>query len=230
MVTTRRFGGPAPEDLTARARIRDAAFKHFSEHGFTRATIRDIARTAGVSPGLVRHHFGSKEALRQACDEYALDALRRYNDQALAGDESAAEGEAGEPRSAIGSLQRYLARALIDKSSLAGSLFDEMVMMGEQWLARADKDREDAPAADRRTRAALMTAMALGIPAFHEHLSRVLDIDVLSPEGDRRIAVAILDLYSHSMISSEFAAAAKEGLDDEDLTPSPEEDNRFDHR
>lgn len=230
MVTTRRFGGPAPEDLTARARIRDAAFKHFSEHGFARATIRDIARTAGVSPGLVRHHFGSKEALRQACDEHALEALRRYNDQALAGEESPAVG--GASRGAIGPLQRYLARALIDKSSLAASLFDEMVMMGEQWLARADKDREDAPSADRRTRAALMTAMALGIPAFHEHLSRVLDIDVLSPEGDRRIAVAILDLYSHSMISSEFAAAAKEGLDDEDLTPSPEEEqeeNRFDH-
>jgi AcrR family transcriptional regulator len=209
VVTTRRFGGPAPEDLTARARIRDAAFKHFSEHGFARATIRDIARTAGVSPGLVRHHFGSKEALRQACDEHALEALRRYNDQALAGEESPAVG--GESRGAIGPLQRYLARALIDKSSLAASLFDEMVMMGEQWLARADKDREDAPSADRRTRAALMTAMALGIPAFHEHLSRVLDIDVLSPEGDRRIAVAILDLYSHSMISSEFAAAAKEG-------------------
>jgi AcrR family transcriptional regulator len=228
VVTTRRFGGPAPEDLTARARIRDAAFKHFSDHGFARATIRDIARTAGVSAGLVRHHFGSKEALRQACDEYALDALRRYNDEALAGEQSPAVGAAGEGRSTIGPLQRYLARALIDKSSLAASLFDEMVMMGEQWLARADKDREDTPAADRRTRAALMTAMALGIPAFHEHLSRVLDIDVLGPEGDRRIAVAILDLYSHSMISSEFAAAAQEGLDDEDLT-SPEEETDSDH-
>jgi TetR/AcrR family transcriptional regulator, regulator of cefoperazone and chloramphenicol sensitivity len=85
--------------------------------------------------------------------------------------------------------------------------------MGEQWLARADEKREDPPTADRRTRAALMTAMALGIPAFHEHLSRVLDVDVLSPEGDRRIAVAILDLYSHSMISPDFATA-KDGPDE----------------
>jgi AcrR family transcriptional regulator len=229
VVKTRRFGGPAPEDLTARARIRDAAFRHFSDHGFARATIRDIARMAGVSPGLVRHHFGSKEALREACDEYALEALRRSNDQALAREESPAAGAADESRSAIGPLQRYLARALIDKSNLAASFFDEMVMMGEQWLARADKDRADTPAADRRTRAALMTAMALGIPAFHEHLSRVLDVDVFSPEGDRRIAVAVLDLYSHSMISSEFAAGVKESLDDEDPAP-PEEENRFDHR
>lgn len=65
--TQRRIGRPAPEpeDLTARARIRDAALKHFTESGFAKATIRDIARTAGVSPGLVRHHFGSKEGLRE---------------------------------------------------------------------------------------------------------------------------------------------------------------------
>ncbi len=44
-------------DLTARARIREAALRHFAEEGYERATIRAIAATAGVSPGLVRHHF-----------------------------------------------------------------------------------------------------------------------------------------------------------------------------
>jgi len=67
----------AYEDLTARARIRDAALWHFAEEGFSRATIRDIAATAGVSPGLVRHHFGSKEGLRDACDEAVSQRLRR---------------------------------------------------------------------------------------------------------------------------------------------------------
>ncbi|MGH3750942.1 MAG: helix-turn-helix domain-containing protein, partial [Micromonosporaceae bacterium] len=54
----------AHEDLTARARIRDAALRLFAERGIGPATIRDIAKAAGVSSGLVRHHFGSKEALR----------------------------------------------------------------------------------------------------------------------------------------------------------------------
>ncbi len=56
--------GPAAEDLTARARIRDAALAQFAEYGFDRATVRGIAGAAGVSPGLVRHHFGSKNGLR----------------------------------------------------------------------------------------------------------------------------------------------------------------------
>ncbi|MFC7644136.1 helix-turn-helix domain-containing protein [Streptosporangium lutulentum] len=68
--------GPDPEDLTARARIRDAAMLHFGEHGFERATIREIAATAGVSSGLVRHHFGSKQELREACDAHLVKMVR----------------------------------------------------------------------------------------------------------------------------------------------------------
>src|SRR4029453_5925987 len=66
-------GDPAFEALTGRARIRDAAIRLFAERGIAGTTVRDIAREAGVSPGLLRHHFGSKEALREACDVYALD-------------------------------------------------------------------------------------------------------------------------------------------------------------
>ncbi len=74
-------GEPVFEDLTARARIRDAALRLFAERGIGGATIRDIAKAAGVSGGLVRHHFGSKEELRHACDSYALDHIMRIKEQ-----------------------------------------------------------------------------------------------------------------------------------------------------
>src|SRR5699024_9797298 len=64
-----------PEDLTSRARIRDAALAQFAEHGTKGATIRGIAAAAGVSPGLVQHHFGSKDALRESCDKYVIDTF-----------------------------------------------------------------------------------------------------------------------------------------------------------
>src|SRR6202034_2298819 len=73
----------APGDLTARARIREAAIAHFADEGYERTTIRGIAATAGVSPGLLRHHFGSKEELRRACDEHIAETLRRVNAQYL---------------------------------------------------------------------------------------------------------------------------------------------------
>lgn len=61
------------DDLTARARIRDAAIECFAAAGFD-ATVRQIASRAGVSAGLITHHFGSKNALREECD---AEALRR---------------------------------------------------------------------------------------------------------------------------------------------------------
>jgi len=63
-------------DLTARARIRDAAIACFADEGFD-ASFRTIARRAGVSPGLITHHFGSKTALRAECDS---EVLRHYQE------------------------------------------------------------------------------------------------------------------------------------------------------
>ncbi len=200
------------EDLTARARIRDAALQHFADEGFARATIRDIARTAGVSPGLVRHHFGSKEGLRDACDACVSDAMRVVNDEALAASQRGDLGSAAFARQGIRPYQGYISRALVDGSTSVAPLFDDLVTMGEQWLVRDDEDRADPPVADRRTRAALITAMAMGIPLLHEHISRSVGADIRGVEGDRRVAMALLDIYSHPMVSPELAASARAGF------------------
>lgn len=65
----------AQEDLTGRARLRDAAIESFAAQGFGES-LRAIAARAGVSAGLVRHHFGSKEQLRAECD---ATVLKRYS-------------------------------------------------------------------------------------------------------------------------------------------------------
>jgi AcrR family transcriptional regulator len=188
-------------DLTARARIRQAALRHFAEQGFQRATIRKIAQTAGVSPGLLRHHFGSKDDLRKECDEYVSEMLRRLNAQLLSN-----PGDVAGARRASKRFERYIARALADGSATAGPIFDEMVALTELWLARADENRPDPPAVDRRIRAGLVTAMAVGIPLLHEHLSRTMGTDAFGPEGDRLLALGLLDIYSHTIISPATAA------------------------
>lgn len=210
METTRRAGA-AFEDLTARARIRNAALQHFAEYGFHRATIRDIASAAGVSPGMVRHYFGSKDELRKACDSYALEALHAYVEQMMTKDGMSPEVIA-EARDPSHPTQQYLARALIDESEAAAQIFDEMVAVTERLLRRFDKQRPDRSAADLRTRAAVTVAMALGIPAFRAHISRSIGADIRSPEGDRRIVSAMLDIQSHAMISPDTARTLAQGL------------------
>ncbi len=73
MRSSNAAASPPSEDLTTRARIRDAAVLRFGREGFG-ASVRTVAADAGVSPGLVIHHFGSKDGLRAACDEYVLRA------------------------------------------------------------------------------------------------------------------------------------------------------------
>lgn len=43
--------------------ILDAAMRVFAQKGFTRATNKDIAREAGITPGLIYYYFESKEAV-----------------------------------------------------------------------------------------------------------------------------------------------------------------------
>jgi AcrR family transcriptional regulator len=52
-----------------REQIIDAAMRAFAQKGFTRATNKDIAREAGITPGLIYYYFESKEALLNAIIE-----------------------------------------------------------------------------------------------------------------------------------------------------------------
>lgn len=206
------------EDLTARARIREAALAQFTEHGYERTTIRGIAAAAGVSPGLVRHHFGAKEDLREAVDAHVLAEILRINEEVMANSERGNLAPSGLSRDAVRPYQGYLIRALTEGSPSAVTMFDSMVVATEEWLARADRNRADPPAVDLRTRAAVLVAMALGVTLLHEHVSRAVGVEVLSPEGDTRLALALLDIYSHALITPELAASARAGLDNQ---PAP---------
>lgn len=201
--------GPAFEDLTARARIRQAALDQFAEHGYERTTIRGIAAAAGVSPGLVRHHFGSKQELRDAVDEYVLQEIQRVNQQVMVDSDSGdLSTSSAYSIKAMQPFREYVSRGLAEGSTIIAKMFDRMIDLTEQWLVRADANRTDPPLEDTRTRAAVINAMAMGVPLMREHLSRALGVDTFSPEGDRRISLALLDIYSHALLTPELAATA----------------------
>ncbi|GAA2208845.1 TetR/AcrR family transcriptional regulator [Nonomuraea monospora] len=191
---------PDPEDLTARARIRDAALRHFGEHGFERATIRGIAETAGVSLGLVRHHFGSKQALREACDEHLMKVMHRLHEEA------ASRPLGGlNPVAVMGPYRDYLARALTEGS--AASFFDEMVRIGVRWLEEADQKQPGPPGVSPQARATVIAAMALSFSVLTGHVERGLGVSLETTEGQHELLRALLWVYSHPLLTPEEAAA-----------------------
>jgi AcrR family transcriptional regulator len=199
---------PPVEDLTARARIRNAAIRLYAERGTEKATIREIAKAAGVSAGLVRHHFGSKEALRDACDSYALEQLMETKQQAADNIEvgNLAFLQVAHPRLML--LQRYLTRSMIDGSPAAAAVFDNMVDLAEQWVVRHRPDVSTDP----RAYAAALVAMHTGPTILYEQLSRVLGEDILGTDGQLRLSQAIVDVHSHTLLSPELAAQSHAAL------------------
>jgi AcrR family transcriptional regulator len=162
-----------------------------------------------VSGGLVRHHFGSKEALRDACDSYALDRLMRIKEQAVLDGQLADPGFMSTVQPTMLALYRYFARALLDGSKAAASMFDEMVELAEQWLAH----HHPGQSTDPRAHAAVLVAMQIGLLGMHDHLSRALGADILGPEGHLRMARGTLDFYSQPLLTPATAAQAHAAID-----------------
>lgn len=203
-------GEPAFEDLTGRARIRDAALRLFAERGVDGTTVRDIAREAGVSFGLIRHHFGSKEDLRAACDAYVLAQLMRLKEEAIPGGQLGNAGFISSAQPAALAMLRYYARSMLDGSPAADAMFAEVVGLGERWLA----EHHQGQMADPTAYAALLVAMELGALMLREQLSRAMGADILSPEGHLRLARAKLDFYSKPLLSRELAEQGQARLDE----------------
>lgn len=70
------------DDLTAKARIRNAAMDLYSEFGEDRTSMRAVASAAGVTVGLLVHHFKNKEGIRDAVEQLIVDYFAQVIAQA----------------------------------------------------------------------------------------------------------------------------------------------------
>lgn len=203
-----------PFDLTARARIRDAAMRLYAEHGAGKATtIRAVAAEAGVTAGLVSHHFGTKQALRDACDAYVIDYLRGVVAEAV--DHRKLADPAYLEATFQGGLvvMRYVSRALVDGSPAVTVLFDDIVGLTEQYLIDHPPQHSSEQQRDPRAQAAVLVAMRLGMWVLSDHLVRAVGADSMSSQTMSRISVALADVLSAEFARPDLLDLARTGLE-----------------
>lgn len=201
-------------DLTTRARIRDAAIARFPRDGYAGTTLRAIAADVGVSPALVLHHFGSKEGLRRACDEHVLAELSALKHESIESRSHADAGAIAAVYRLIPPTLRYFAWSLTTGGPTAARLFDDMVEEIAGQLEAGIAAGIVSAIDELHEQAAALTAVGLGGLVLHEHLSRALGVDVLSPEGLARSAQFSLPILSGKLFSSEIMEEAIAAVDE----------------
>jgi AcrR family transcriptional regulator len=199
-----------PDDRTARAVIRDEALRLFAEHGPEAVTVRQIAAAAGVSPGLILHHFGSKQGLREAVDQHVLalfDVMLGEMTGEHADDlfDPAASGSLAEaivrhlpPQSPV---PAYLRRLLLDGGQGGRELFRRLFQLSAQTLDALAAAGLAAPGADPAVRAAFLMSNDLAVLLLREHLAEVLGTDPLSDAGMARWAREALAIYGSGLLA-----------------------------
>jgi AcrR family transcriptional regulator len=211
------------DDRTTRARIRDAAITLFARDGIAGTGVRAVAEEAGVSAGLVSHHFGSKEGLRQACDEHVAAVIRQGKSAAMSA------GPGGDPVAALRQVQggpplmRYLARVLIEGSPTVAALVDELVADATDYMAKGVEAGMLRPTDDPRGRAAVVTMWSLGALVLHEHVHRLLGVDLTAQDLVGQPAVSnyfspATEIFCDGLVTEAFGATLRDAFSDKETT------------
>jgi AcrR family transcriptional regulator len=169
-MTTPRPTSRAEQRRRTEARILDAATQAFFSVGYDRTTIRAVAAAAGVDAGLVMHYFGTKQELyRRVIDAAPVPELSgtpaEAAEQILDGIASRLESE---PAASLALLRSMLTNPEAASAASAG------IARYQAQIAQA------IPAGDADLRAAVITAVTLGI-TVSRHLIKSGELATADP-------------------------------------------------
>ncbi|MGP4017380.1 TetR family transcriptional regulator [Saccharopolyspora sp. 5N708] len=205
MSSARSDDSPAA-DLTAQAKIRNAAIAHFGRDGFQKTNLRAIAAAAGVSVGLIFHHFGSKEGLLRACDEHVLRVLT--NRARAAGRPAGAglqdlHGEYLANPEEYRLQAQYMARAIAEDTPAANTFVTAMVAESEAIFRAGAADGTMRRSSDPRGLAVLNILISQAVLTMPPPLARALGQERFGPDVLRRLALPTLELYTHGLYTDD---------------------------
>jgi len=201
-----------PDDRTGRARIRDAALRLFSERGPDAVTMRDIAAAAGVSPALLVRHYGSKDGLIEAVDDYVVASIESMLTQVTEQTSAVGLGPSAVPSMLDGlarhlppdsAIPSYLGRLLTAGGSVGAALFGRLYRVSRNALDAMVTDGVAVEGDDPEVRAAFLLISDLAVLMLRTRLTEVLGADPLSNAGMKRWAAEVFEIYRDGLTGTE---------------------------
>lgn len=195
------------EAHSGKDRILACAMALFGERGFDGVTTRDIAAQAEVSVGLINHHFGSKEGLRQAVDEYFIAQFERFYEGEAGHVEDQAAGDV--VRSVdqwVASIAvewpmfcRYFRRALLEETTWGAVLFKRYFDLVRGSIDRLDAQGKIRPNVDRLWLPFLFMFLETGTLLMDPYIKQVLGRSGFEPDLWRRRYRAYGDMIAQGI-------------------------------
>lgn len=147
-------------------------------HGTSATSLRQVAAAAGVSVGLVQHHFGTKARLIEAVDNHVMAVI-------AAGLAAPANTTVTDPVGDFGhrvssliaqhtDVIDYLGRAFIEERDITSTLFDGLVAMGRARWDDHKMQRLTRPDLDTTWAALNPIILVLGAILLRSHINRNL--------------------------------------------------------
>lgn len=158
-----------------RARVMAAARELFAERGYGATTTADVARHAGVSEGIVFHHFGSKAELLEA----------------VAADYGRGLAEAMEAAALASAPERYV------EASLRAAFTYVRERGALARFLQAAPDAGDAAAARRASRAQIVASIERLLLQRKSSAMRPLDAGIAAELLFALVEAALLECFLH---------------------------------
>lgn len=180
-------GDVLPKDeLKKLERIRLAALKSFATKGAAATSLRSVAADAGVSLGLVQHHFATKAGLIKAVDDYVMSAVIAVVNQPVSAPPRDSIADMGTRITTLllehPDVVDYFGRALMDGSQLGSSIWDTLAAFGiSRWNQRKENG-EARPDIDVTWAAINSLVLALGTLMMRGHIERQVPDAFKTPE------------------------------------------------
>lgn len=205
-------------DLTAPARIRNAAIELIGEHGYDRASMRMIAEAADVSPALIVHHFGDKPALRDACNRHVAELFTADGTDGAGPTIETVQAALANPARYEPAL-RYLVRMLTSDDAAADDIFDSIL----QGTLKSVSEQEAAgiirPQRDPKATALMLTVFGLAPLVMGRQFARALGAEAVTSEALASLSVPMLELFSHGLYSDDTILQATQAAMGQEDSP-----------
>jgi AcrR family transcriptional regulator len=207
----------ASDDRTAVARIRDAAIEQWGEHGF-HVGLRSVAESAGVSAALVIHHFGSKEGLRKACDDYIAEEIRTGKSASMQTSDPAEWFRQMAEMESYAPMMAYLVRSMQSGSELAKMLWQRMIDNAEGYLEEGVQSGLLKPSRDPRARAKFLGLTGGGaFFLFIQMHDTPTDLRAVLRDYGEEMVLPALELYTEGLMADStmydaFLEAREKGI------------------